>query len=129
MSDLEALKNKLTELIEAESAKARAEQEVNSTQRILEALHAKIKEANEELVKAKAETDALRARTAKDVEAVRQEANLALAEANASAVRAGTNERKAASSYEDAEALKNQYQELLADISAQKDRLKAALAV
>ena len=128
MSDLENLKKQLAELIQSEQANARKQEEMNSTNKQLQGLHAQIQEAKDQLVAMKAESDGLRSRAAKDASEIISEANLIKADADAKLAHANMQDRNVAHKLQDAETLKAQYETLVSEISSQKEKLKAALA-
>lgn len=134
MSDLAELKKlmegntkAISALIQAESNSDRIKQEIASNNRVLEGLYAQINEAKSALASVKAETVDLQASSQKHIDELLRDAATAKTEADARLVQVKMLERNAQTKLDDAEEVNKQYQAALADVTAQKEKLKAAL--
>lgn len=134
MSELDELKkamktntDAISALIQAESNSARIKQEIASNNRVLEGLHEKIKTAQAELDTVKADATRIKADASKHANDVLSSASVAKIEADNSLSRAKLAERSMQAKLDEAGELKAKYQSGLAEVTAQKDKLKAAL--
>lgn len=134
MSDLLELKKlmegntkAISALIHAESNSDRIKQEMASNNRKLEDLHAQIKTAESDLEKAKAEANRVLADATKNASEIKANANTESAEADNRLAKTKMLERQAQTKLDEAEGLKAKYAEALAEVTAQKEKLKAAL--
>lgn len=127
MSELDEIKKLITKLSEGESKKARLQEELNSTQRKLDGLHSEIQKAEHRLALIKEEAETIRLDAIKAAEKLVNDANAEKAEATKKLAEAAKIERNAQAKLSDAESTNQAYQSMLADVTAQKEKLRAAL--
>lgn len=134
MSDLAELKKlmegntkAISALIQAEANSDRIKNEIASNMRVLEGLHEKISIAKADLETAKADAVRIQADAKKHIDELLSSASVAKIEEERRLASAKTLERQAQTKLDEASALKEQYSFLVANVTAQKEKLKAAL--
>lgn len=114
-------------LIQSELNSDRLKNETASNQRILDGLHEKIKTAQAELDSLKQDASKTASEAKKNAEDVLRDAELAKTQAMQSKLESARLMRLAQDRADEAQSLKTSYESALADVVAQKEKLKAAL--